>query len=134
LLTDTQNIITLDFVTITKLDEHLVENKFHSGAAVDVEEILKIKQANESLFLNQKYAVLAIAAEFSTITRDAQSLIASKNFVKNTVAKAILVQYLGQKIMGNFYLNFNKPHIKTKIFTEREKAIEWLYLQLKIAE
>lgn len=134
MLTDTQNIITLDFVTISKLGEHLVENRFHSGAAVDVEEILKIKQANESLFLNQKYAVLAIASEFSTITRDAQSLMASKAFVKNTVAKAILVQYLGQKIMGNFYLNFNKPHIKTKIFTEREKAIEWLYLQLKIAE
>jgi hypothetical protein len=133
-LTDTQNIITLDFVTISKLDEHLVENKFHSGAAVDVEEILKIKQANESLFSEQKYAVLAIAGDFSTITRDAQSLMASKDFVKNTVAKAILVQYLGQKIMGNFYLNFNKPHIKTKIFTEREKAIEWLYLQLKIAE
>lgn len=133
-MTDTQNIITLDFVTITKLDEHLVENKFHSGAAVDVEEILKIKQANESLFLDQKYAVLAIASEFSTITRDAQALMASKAFVKNTVAKAILVQYLGQKIMGNFYLNFNKPHIKTKIFTDREKAIEWLYLQLKIAE
>lgn len=133
-MTDTQNIITLDFVTISKLDEHLVENKFHSGAAVDVEEILKIKQANESLFLDQKYAVLAIASEFSTITRDAQALMASKAFVKNTVAKAILVQYLGQKIMGNFYLNFNKPHIKTKIFTDREKAIEWLYLQLKIAE
>lgn len=130
----TKNIVHLDFVTITKLDSHLVENKFHSGAAVDVEEILKIKQANESLFLDQKYAVLAIASEFSTITRDAQALMASKAFVKNTVAKAILVQYLGQKIMGNFYLNFNKPHIKTKIFIDREKAIEWLYLQLKIAE
>jgi hypothetical protein len=45
---------------------------------------------------------------------------------KFTIADAIIVKSLSQRIIANFYLRFNKPVKPTKIFSDREEAAFWL--------
>lgn len=45
---------------------------------------------------------------------------------KSGLADAFVIHSLPQKIIGNFYLQFHKPAIPTKLFSTKEKAIEWL--------
>lgn len=43
-----------------------------------------------------------------------------------TLAEAFVMRWLPMKLIGNFYLNFNKPPRPTRIFTNRDEAVEWL--------
>jgi hypothetical protein len=40
----------------------------------------------------------------------------------------MVIKILGQRILGNFYIKFQKPMIPTKIFNNHEDALEWLNL------
>jgi len=41
-------------------------------------------------------------------------------------AEAFVMRWLPMKLIGNFYLNFNKPPRPTRMFSNRDKAIAWL--------
>jgi hypothetical protein len=86
---------------------------------------------NTSLSAGKKYCVLVTVHGMTHITKEARELTASAAFVQNTVAKAVLVTLIGHRLVVNFYMKVNKPKIKTHMFTDREKAIEWLRSQLK---
>jgi hypothetical protein len=43
-----------------------------------------------------------------------------------TIADAIIMKSMPQKIIGNFYLTFHKPIKPTKLFNNVEDAIKWL--------
>jgi hypothetical protein len=45
--------------------------------------------------------------------------------VRKTTGKALLAHNSTTKLAGNFYLNFNKPVMPTKLFSDRVKAIAW---------
>ena len=57
---------------------------------------------------------------------DMRYAAASKAENKYTIADAIIVKSLSQRIIANFYLRFNKPVKPTKIFSDREEAAFWL--------
>ena len=116
--------------TIRVVGHNIVENIIHDNVTIDREDVLAIKEANMSLTKGNQYAILVNAGPFSSITREARELSASKEFSEQTRAKALLVSSLGHRIVGQFYIRINKPHIKTKIFSERSAAMDWLERQL----
>lgn len=116
--------------TIRLLAPRIVENIIHDYTTIDVEHFLEIKEANKKLTNPQTYAVLVDSGIFTGITKEARELSANSEFVQNTVAKALLIRSLGHRIVGQFYINVNKPKIRTKIFVNHEKAIIWLENQL----
>ena len=119
------------YATIRLIDDHIVENVIHDHAKLDVEEVCELKAINQEHAFGKPYCVLVNPGMFSSVTKAAREETASKAFVQNTVAKALLTHSLGHKIICGFYLKVNRPHIKTKVFKDREKAIHWLRLQLK---
>jgi hypothetical protein len=42
------------------------------------------------------------------------------------VADAFVIDSLAQRILGNFYLKFNKPQFPTRFFNSKEEALIWL--------
>lgn len=99
------------------------------GEFIDSNDINLMKKINLQLSDNRPYVLLVDSKEFSSISKDARELSASKEMAKVTYAKALLVHSLAHKLVGNFYINVNKPFIKTKIFTDRQKALNWLEQQ-----
>src|SRR5690606_33800995 len=97
---------------------------------LDTDDILEIKEINKRLTGGKQYALLVDSGMYTTITNKGRELSASKEFQQQTTAKALLVRSLGHRLVGRFYVRVNKPHIKTKIFSDRNKAIEWLKQQV----
>jgi hypothetical protein len=112
-------------------EPHLVINKVLDGHTLDANDILELKQANISLTEGKLYAILVLFGAMTEVTQDARELIASKEFQQNTIAKALLVNNIGHRLLGNFYLSVNRPHIKTRLFTEQETALSWLRSELQ---
>ncbi|MDB4533880.1 hypothetical protein N9242_03340 [Vicingaceae bacterium] len=59
--------------------------------------------------------------------KEANEYGASKDVSELSSAMAILVgTSMSARIIGNFFIKFNKPFVPTKLFNSEEKAIEWL--------
>jgi hypothetical protein len=55
-----------------------------------------------------------------------RDFLAHNELSASTKATAVLVANGAQKIMANLFLQFFKPKYEIKLFTDKEKAIEWL--------
>jgi len=119
-----------DVYTIRILAPQIFENFVKDKAIIDVDGVRAVKKANMELANGKPYAFLAAIGEFSEVTKAAKTLLSSKELSVNTVAKALLIQSLSDRIMVNFYMKINKPIVKTKAFTDRKLAIEWLKKQV----
>ncbi|MEO6302581.1 MAG: hypothetical protein ABIP51_05375 [Bacteroidia bacterium] len=120
-----QKVVTEKF-EITLLEKGIIENHVFPQITIDAPDILEIKKYNLALAQNNPYVVLVTSRHLSGVTKAAMELTARKDFAEQTIGKALLIESTGHKIVGNFYLRVNKPYIKTKIFSDREKAMEWL--------
>jgi hypothetical protein len=92
----------------------------------DVHEVLEVVMNwGES----NKYLHLFEGGYNSSIDTDVREWASSDSQNKHTVADAIIVKNMAQRIVGNFYLQFNRPVKPTKLFTNKKDSIEWLRLQ-----
>ncbi|MBL7933081.1 MAG: STAS/SEC14 domain-containing protein [Bacteroidia bacterium] len=108
------------------IEPGLVCNHIEEGIVIEVEDVKAFKQANETLAEGKPYAVLVEVEELVAVSRESRELTASKDFKRYTIAEAFVISSLGHKIIADFYMQVNKPHILTKIFNDREKALKWL--------
>jgi hypothetical protein len=118
---------------VTLLEPNILENKILDNCIIEVEDVLEIKEINKHLTAGSHYAALLCFGTMTEVTQEARELMASKEFQQKAVAKALLVNNVGHRLLGNFYLAVNKPHTKTKLFTVREIALNWLRQELKNA-
>lgn len=64
--------------------------------------------------------------QFNIADAEVRAFISSPDQNKYTIADAVYIKNLSDKIMGDFYLNQNKPVMPTKLFGDRDEAINWL--------
>jgi hypothetical protein len=72
-------------------------------------------------------------SSFSDLEPEIRDWSADPSGNKYTLADAIVVTNLGQKMMADFYVRFNKPPKPTKVFSSFEKAVQWIQ-SLDLAE
>jgi hypothetical protein len=125
-------VVQLKKVTVAQLEEGILENVFKGGDNIEVEDFYELSKVNYHLVKSKPYTVLASAEELTSFSVEARELVASKKFAGIAIAKALLISGLSQRIIGNFYIRVNKPHINTKLFTDREEAIKWLREQYRL--
>ncbi len=81
--------------------------------------------------LNYKPAPLLITLdEFAIPPSETRVFWAKKESCSYALVDAYVAGNFGHKIIGNFYLKFNKPGRPTKIFKTLEEAVKWLKIFL----
>ena len=113
-----------------RLEGIIIENILKEKTVLEPADVRAIKEMNLRLCEGKYYALLVDPKAGSTITDEARALLASKEMADLNIAKAILIYTKKQKILGNIYLSINKPHVNTRLFTDRDKALKWLHLQI----
>lgn len=130
------SMIELSKITLDKSESEIIEpaiilNTFKEGEMIEIEDLTATKQANLDLTNGKRYGVIISFGYLTNVSKETRELAASKEFKNNTVALALLTHSTGQRLMGNFYLNFNQPSVKTKLFNDIEKAKDWMRDVLK---
>lgn len=72
--------------------------------------------------------VLVDVNKAKSIDKDARDYLAGEEASKYISAGALIVHSMAAKFGGNFFLTVNKPPFPTKLFTNKEKAVQWLSL------
>jgi hypothetical protein len=107
-------------------DDGILEIKLKNGIEIEVDVIRENYLATQALVKGRRCPVLVDArVEELYMSSEARELSASQS-PGTRVAEAVLVNTLAIRLMGNFYINFNKPTVPTKLFTSEEDAIAWL--------
>lgn len=61
-----------------------------------------------------------------SINREARELYANEGSIGRVKAVALVTQSAMSRIVGNFFLSFNKPEAPTKLFSNHASAKNWL--------
>ena len=77
---------------------------------------------------DQKYLNL-YEGDFSSADALVREKAASPEENKYTIADAFVIKNTSDKLIGDFYVQYNKPTKPTKIFEDRDEAIKWLLSQ-----
>jgi len=107
------------FLRITLLDNNEVFDE--EEARVQLETAKKITNSEKSLVL------VDVRKSMHVPTVEAKKIIASSYPYK--IAEAIIINSLGQRLLGNFYFKIISKKNKSlprKIFTDENSAINWL--------
>ncbi len=93
-----------------------------------------IKQTKE-VTKGESYVMFVDIRKVKSSTRGARKRLAQKDAKDGTIAAAILINSDIQRVIYNFFNTVFTAPAPTKLFTDKEKAMEWLinkeYLNMK---
>jgi DNA topoisomerase IA len=130
---DNENRFLTDKASIYLLESGIIVNEFKEKVVVIPKDVLEIKEINMLLSKGEKYTVLVLLGHLTEFSKEAKELSASSDFVKNNIANAIVTEYVGHRVVANFYFKFNKPKSNNKMFNSKKNAVQWLRDELKKA-
>ena len=107
-----------DEIVYTEYKQNLIINMEVARRYI-VEERLKISNGITRPFL-------ADIRNLKSVDNDARDYLASDEACQFISAIAIVTGNRIQQLFANFYLIFSQPTIPTKLFTNKEKGLQWL--------
>jgi hypothetical protein len=92
---------------------------------VTAQRVQQIIEAIGKISGGKPVPVLVLPGEYTLPTEEGRLYIADPGN-PYALAEAYVTHSLPQKLVGNFFLQFNKPGRPTRMFLKVEEAIEWL--------
>lgn len=122
---DQPEVIRIKKAVISYNHKGLLKVVLADNDEITYEDVLEQRKTIQGLTIGKPHVVLAIAGKRTIATKEARDYAAS-NIPEGRLAEAILIKSLSVRLMGQFYLNFNKPAIPTKMFEHESEALAWL--------
>ena len=119
--------IDLGFAKLQLFDPEMVRIEMMGDLVIGVKEAREINDTIGLLSENKETLVLMLADELTQFDSEAREFSASREGTRYTIADAIVVKNLAQRLLADFYLKFNKPKKPSKIFSTEKEAVLWLF-------
>jgi hypothetical protein len=123
--------INLNKSIVSILNNQIIQIHLKSNQEIELTDAHEILAAMGELSKGKKFPVFIEAGEFISINQDVRSFSASQEGNIYTLADAIAVDSLAQKLLANFYIKNDHPIVPSKIFTDKMEALQWLKTFIK---
>jgi len=120
----------LEKVFVELVSPNLILISIKSGFELNAEDILLIKDHNLSIMKNKSYGLVVDAKYYTSVSAGARKAMATSATEKNRKATGIVIYEFPQRILGNIFIWFNRPKVPTKLFSNKEDAIDWVKTHL----
>lgn len=120
------NSVSTRTAVISFVEEGILRITLLENSEIDIVESKKMQKLAAEFTKGEKYAALIDARTQVVVSREAREWGSSPESLKDTIAQAILVNSLANRLIGNFIIQFHKPMAPTKLFSDETAAIEWL--------
>lgn len=118
--------LKFDFCEIFLREDNIFQVNVFPNSVIDQEQVKTVVDALLQLSKGVKLPAITFLGEFTEISKEAREYIADPNKPTATTAIAFVINNMGHKIVGNFFLTVNKPTKPIRFFTDAKLAIEWL--------
>ncbi len=112
--------------------DHILIVTIKDDIELTVDDIIDQRAISKRMVGTEPHCVLAIAGERTQATEEAR-VYAAGNIPEGRVAEAVIIRSLSVRILGNFFLRFNKPGVPTRLFEDYDEAMSWLRAKLNEA-
>ena len=125
--TKSENIITqTKTAKYWLLENEIVYAKVNEGAEQSLEHARENLKAIYKTAGNKIAPVLIDIRYAKSISAEARAHYAGEEGARVQAACALLIDNPISKVIGNFFLKLNNPPMPTKLFTNEDKALDWL--------
>lgn len=125
------NEINVECGIINELKDQIVENTIFDNITIDAEDSMELVYYSRKLMKGKKFSLLVNTGRNITVTKDAWTIFNHKKNEEHLLFKAIVIKSPLYYFLSEVYYSINKPNIKTKIFTDRDQALDWLEKKMK---
>ncbi|MCE3229367.1 MAG: hypothetical protein K0S32_3918 [Bacteroidetes bacterium] len=119
--------VLLSHSKVQLFEPEIIRSEILSNATIGRKESEEIVDTIGRLVMHKRVLQIVVLPNEATIYPDAREFSASAEGTRYSLAEAIIATNLAQKILVNFYLQFNKPLVISKAFNNDHKAMEWLF-------
>ena len=92
----------------------------------DFKSILKASHAFASESDEEFYFIIDLRGEGMNSTPESREYFANNPYNKYRLADAIIIDSLPNKLIVNFFINFNKPSVPARMFNDMDSAKKWI--------
>lgn len=118
--------INLKKSIVSLIEQHFLHIHLKSNQEINLDDAQQVIAAMGIIGEGKKFPVYIDAGEFVSIDDNVRGFSASKVGNIYTLADAIAVENIAQKLMANFYLKNDHPNVPTKVFNNKHEALDWL--------
>ncbi|PBQ31289.1 hypothetical protein CNR22_05760 [Sphingobacteriaceae bacterium] len=118
--------IIFSYAKVQLLDAKLVRIEVFGELVIDGKRTKELNDAIGILSKGKEILVLMMAEELTQVNEEAMAFSASEEGQRYTIADAMVVKSITQRVMANLYLSLNKPQKPSKIFNSEKDAVKWL--------
>jgi hypothetical protein len=118
--------INFNFGTVQLLDNTIIRLEMFDNVTIGVDECRLLNNAIGELSNSKQSLILMVPNNGTHFTPESRTFSASEEGLRYTIADAMVVQNLAQKLIVSFYLKVNKPPKPSKAFSSEEEAVSWL--------
>jgi hypothetical protein len=108
------------------VDDGVVIGRFHDGADVSGDDARENLGVLLDLVGAQRAPVMVDLRGVHSQSAEARSVFAGPDAFRVSMAVALLIGSPISRMVGNFYLGFNKPLTPSRLFTDPAEARTWL--------
>lgn len=93
---------------------------------VEIDEAMALEMIEEAQRLanDESYAILFVAPDAGSISPEGRTVFSRS---KKRSALAIVSNSIVSRLIGNFFVKFNKPATPSALFSTEEEALAWLH-------
>ena len=112
--------------TISLHEEGIIRYEIDDVDEITRENLDEYFEAVKKLGGGKAFCNLVVMERFVQVGDGARKYAASEENNTYTIADAFVINSFALKIVGNFYIRYDKPVRPTRIFTNEEEALTWL--------
>ncbi len=112
--------------TVSFQEEGIVRYQIDQTDEITLQNVKEYLEAVRNLGGGKAFCNLVVMKEFIQVGDEARKYAAGEESNMYTIADAFVINSIALKLVGNFYIRYNKPVRPTRIFNNEEDALVWL--------
>jgi hypothetical protein len=107
-------------------EDGILHARTDSGAVVTLEDAKNSLSSLPALHGHGKQLLMVDLRGMNSMSREAREFYAGEEVATVLAAIALIVGSPISRMIGSFFLGFNRPRIPLRLFTSEEHAVQWL--------
>jgi len=118
--------ISHPFFTLTLRSDGIVQMNTEDNAYFTLKEAKEYLTELEKITDGVPHLILKLPGKHASVDSITRTFMATDEALRFSIAEAVLVRSLSQRLIGNFYLKFDKPVKPIRLFDNIDLAEKWL--------
>lgn len=117
--------INTPYFTLLLRSDGIVQLNTSTDADFTMKETMMYMHALEEITEGNPHLILKVPGAHANVDNETRKYMANEG-LKFSIAEAVIVRNLAQRMIGNFYIRYDKPKVPVRLFTNHAEAEHWL--------